>query len=46
VPSPLRPPPGCVFHPRCPIAVDRCAREVPALREVRPGHWGACHLAQ
>ena len=45
VPSPLSPPSGCVFHPRCPIAVDRCPREIPALREVRPGHWAACHLA-
>jgi oligopeptide transport system ATP-binding protein len=45
VPSPLSPPPGCVFHPRCPIAVARCAAEVPALREIRPGHWAACHLA-
>jgi oligopeptide transport system ATP-binding protein len=45
VPSPLTPPSGCVFHPRCPIAVGRCSAEVPALREIRPGHWGACHLA-
>jgi oligopeptide transport system ATP-binding protein len=45
VPSPLKPPSGCVFHPRCPIAETRCAAEVPALREIRPGHWGACHLA-
>jgi oligopeptide/dipeptide ABC transporter ATP-binding protein len=45
VPSPLRPPPGCVFHPRCPIAVARCTTEVPALREVRPSHRAACHLA-
>jgi oligopeptide/dipeptide ABC transporter ATP-binding protein len=45
VPSPLTPPSGCVFHPRCPIAVARCAHEVPALREVRPGHWAACILA-
>jgi oligopeptide transport system ATP-binding protein len=45
VPSPLNPPSGCVFHPRCPIAVARCAAEVPALREIRPAHWGACHLA-
>jgi len=45
VPSPLNPPAGCVFHPRCPIAVDRCRSEVPALREVKPGHWAACLLA-
>ncbi|HSA90047.1 MAG TPA: dipeptide ABC transporter ATP-binding protein [Burkholderiales bacterium] len=45
VPSPLNPPPGCVFHPRCPIAVDRCSAEIPALREIKPGHWAACHLA-
>jgi oligopeptide transport system ATP-binding protein len=45
VPSALTPPPGCVFHPRCPIAVARCSAEVPALREIRPTHWGACHLA-
>jgi oligopeptide transport system ATP-binding protein len=45
VPSPLKPPSGCVFHPRCPIAVDRCSAEIPPLREIRPGHWAACHLA-
>jgi len=45
VPSPLKPPSGCVFHPRCPMAVARCTTEVPALRELRPGHGGACHLA-
>ncbi len=45
VPSPLNPPAGCVFHPRCPIAQARCSAETPLLREIRPGHWGACHLA-
>jgi len=45
VPSPLNPPSGCVFHPRCPIAVDRCSAEIPPLREIKPGHWAACHLA-
>ena len=44
VPSPLNPPSGCVFHPRCPMAVDRCSAEIPRLREVKPGHWAACHL--
>jgi oligopeptide transport system ATP-binding protein len=42
VPSPINPPPGCVFHPRCPIAVESCSRIRPELREVRPGHWVAC----
>ncbi|MBI4594276.1 MAG: dipeptide ABC transporter ATP-binding protein [Candidatus Rokubacteria bacterium] len=45
VPSPLNPPSGCVFHPRCPIAIDRCRVEVPPLREVKAGHWAACLLA-
>jgi oligopeptide/dipeptide ABC transporter ATP-binding protein len=45
VPSPLNPPSGCVFHPRCPIAVERCPREAPALREAAAEHWAACHLA-
>jgi oligopeptide/dipeptide ABC transporter ATP-binding protein len=45
VPSPLSPPSGCVFHPRCPIAIDRCRVDVPPLRELRPGHDAACHLA-
>jgi oligopeptide/dipeptide ABC transporter ATP-binding protein len=45
VPSPLRPPPGCAFHPRCPIAVDDCRRSRPELREILPGHRAACHLA-
>ena len=42
VPSPLHPPPGCVFHPRCPLAVAECAQVVPTLREVQPGHQVAC----
>jgi peptide/nickel transport system ATP-binding protein len=44
VPSPVKPPSGCHFHPRCPYAVERCRHEPPALREVRPGHLVACHL--
>jgi oligopeptide transport system ATP-binding protein len=44
VPSPLNPPSGCVFHPRCPLAEDRCRSVVPELREVKPGHWAACLL--
>ena len=46
VPSPMAPPSGCPFHPRCPLAEERCRHEVPALREVAPGHWAACHLAK
>jgi oligopeptide transport system ATP-binding protein len=42
VPSPINPPSGCVFHPRCPKAVDGCRRTRPELRELRPGHWVAC----
>ena len=42
VPSPLNPPTGCVFHPRCPIATDECTQVVPQLREVHSGHWAAC----
>jgi peptide/nickel transport system ATP-binding protein len=46
LPPPLQDlPPGCAFHPRCPLAVERCRTEVPALREVRPDGWAACHLA-
>jgi oligopeptide transport system ATP-binding protein len=46
VPSPLAPPSGCPFHPRCPIAEERCRTERPALREIAPRHWAACHLAK
>jgi len=45
VPSPIAPPPGCPFHPRCPKAIARCATERPALREIAPQHVTACHLA-
>jgi oligopeptide/dipeptide ABC transporter ATP-binding protein len=44
VPSPINPPPGCAFHPRCPSVFDRCSEEVPELREVLPGHFVSCHL--
>ena len=44
VPSPLSPPPGCRFHTRCPHAMPRCKAEPPAYREVKPGHFAACHL--
>jgi oligopeptide/dipeptide ABC transporter ATP-binding protein len=42
VPSPSNPPSGCVFHPRCPMAIADCQRVVPEFREVKPGHWAAC----
>ena len=42
VPSPINPPRGCVFHPRCPLAVDSCSKDVPEFREIKPGHWVAC----
>lgn len=43
-PSPLAPPSGCHFHPRCPHAMERCLRDRPAMQEVAPGHMAACHL--
>ncbi len=44
VPSPMHPPAGCPFHPRCPVAEERCRTERPVLREHTPGHFTACHL--
>jgi len=44
IPSPLNPPSGCHFHPRCPHATARCREEVPLLKEVSPHHLSACHL--
>jgi len=42
LPSHLSPPPGCVFNTRCPLASQECREIVPALREVKPGHYAAC----
>jgi peptide/nickel transport system ATP-binding protein len=44
LPSPLDPPPGCHFHPRCPYAFARCRAEVPLLKQIAPGRYSACHL--
>jgi peptide/nickel transport system ATP-binding protein len=44
IPSPINPPSGCRFHPRCPYVFDRCKVEEPKLKEVEPGHFVACHL--
>jgi oligopeptide transport system ATP-binding protein len=46
VPSPISPPSGCPFHPRCPVAEAQCRVQPPALREISPGHFAACHLAK
>jgi oligopeptide/dipeptide ABC transporter ATP-binding protein len=42
VPSPLNPPKGCRFHPRCPVAIDLCAQGEPAIIEAMPNHLAAC----
>ncbi|MEO1056657.1 MAG: dipeptide ABC transporter ATP-binding protein [Actinomycetota bacterium] len=44
VPSPANPPKGCRFHPRCPVAKDKCSQETPELTEVTPGHFVSCHF--
>jgi peptide/nickel transport system ATP-binding protein len=44
LPSPMSPPTGCHFHPRCPHAMPRCAEQAPVLRTIAPGHFSACHL--
>jgi peptide/nickel transport system ATP-binding protein len=44
IPSPLNPPTGCHFHPRCSFVMDRCRDNFPKLREIAPGRWSACHL--
>ena len=45
-PSPINPPHGCRFHPRCASAKTECRGELPILKEILPGHWVACHLVQ
>ena len=45
LPSPLSPPAGCPFHPRCGHAEERCSRDIPLLEEKEPGHWAACHFS-
>ena len=45
IPSPISPPSGCSFHTRCPIAIERCVREEPLLREIEKGRKASCHLA-
>lgn len=46
VPSPVNPPAGCHFCNRCKYAMEKCSKEVPVMREVRPGHFVACHLCE
>jgi len=44
IPNPSNPPSGCHFHPRCPHAMPRCRTDMPALEQIAPGRWSACHL--
>jgi peptide/nickel transport system ATP-binding protein len=44
IPSPLAPPSGCHFHPRCPYAMAKCKEVAPSLDEIAPGRWSACYL--
>jgi peptide/nickel transport system ATP-binding protein/oligopeptide transport system ATP-binding protein len=46
VPSPINPPSGCRFHPRCPVAVDICSQQEPEFKELKPDHWVACWVAE
>jgi peptide/nickel transport system ATP-binding protein len=46
VADPGNPPPGCLFHPRCQYVQDRCKKEVPELRELKPDHFVSCHFAE
>ena len=46
VPSPLNPPKGCRFHPRCPVAIEKCSQEEPPFKELLPEHWVACWVAE
>jgi oligopeptide/dipeptide ABC transporter ATP-binding protein len=46
VPSPINPPSGCRFHPRCQYATDICAQKEPDWRELKPGHFVSCHYAE
>lgn len=43
IPSPANPPKGCKFHTRCPYATDKCKEEAPEYREIKEGHFVACH---
>ncbi|MCK5314456.1 MAG: ABC transporter ATP-binding protein, partial [Anaerolineales bacterium] len=46
VPSPQNPPSGCRFHPRCPVAIEKCSRMDPEFIDAKAGHWVACHLVK